>query len=103
MANGLCLACGAGSHALRDCRYRKFEHVAPVRPAHPAAALPAPPLRRNPEPVDRRVPFLPQRYDHQQRGMRARADQGRGRVHVMAAETSGDAAEYGDQYPDQEP
>jgi len=103
VANGLCLACGARGHALRDCRYRRFEHTAPVRPAHPAPALPAPPLRRNPEPVDRRVPFPPQRYDHQQRGMRLRADQGRGQVHVMAAETSGDAAEYGDQYPDQEP
>ena len=83
---------------LRDCPHRKFGHVAPVRPA-----LPAPPLRRNPEPVDRRVPLPPQRYDHQQRGMRPRADQGRGQVHVMAAEASGDAAEWEDQYPDQEP
>jgi len=108
VANGLCLACGARGHALRDCRYRKFEHTAPVRPAllapaHPAPAIPAPPLRRNPEPVDRRVPFPPQRYDHQQRGLRPRADQGRGQVHLMAAETSGDAAEWVDQYPYQEP
>ena len=108
VANGLCLACGKGSHTLRDCQYRKFGHVAPVRPAlpapvHSAPALPAPPLRRNPEPVDRRVPFPPQRYDRQQRGMGARADQGRGQVHIMAAETPGDAAEWVDQYPDQEP
>jgi len=108
VANGLCLACGARDHALRDCRYRKFEHTAPVRPAlpapaHPAPALPAPPLRRSPEPVDRRAPFPPQRYDRQQRGMRPRADQGRGQVHVMAAEASGVAAEWEDQYPDQEP
>ena len=103
VANGLCLACGARGHALRDCRYRKFERTAPVRPAHPAPALPAPLLRPNPEPVDRRAPFPPQRYDRQQRGMRPRADQGRGQVHVMAAEASGVAAEWEDQYPEQEP
>ena len=102
------MACGARGHALRDCRYRRFEHTAPVRPAlpdpaHPVPALPAPPLRRYPEPVGRRVPLPPQRYDHQQRGMRARADQGIGQVHVMAAEASGVAAEWEDQYPDQEP
>ena len=101
------MACGAGSHALRDCLHRKFGHVAPVRPtlpapAHPAPALPAPPLRRNPEPVDRRVPLPPQRYDHQQRGMRPRADQSRGQAYIMAAEASDDTAEYEDQYPEQE-
>ena len=69
---------------------------------HPAPALPAPPLRRNPEPIDRRVPFPPQQYD-QQRGMRIRADQGRGQGYIMAAEASDDAAEWEDQYPEQEP
>jgi len=108
VANGLCLACGSGSHEVRDCRFRRVENVAPVRPAlpapaRPAPALPAPPLRRNPEPVDRRVPLPPQRYDHQYRGMRPRADQRRGQVHIMAAEASDDAAEWEDQYPDQEP
>jgi len=93
---------------LGDCPHRKFGHVAPVRPAlpapaRPAPALPAPPLRRIPEPVDRRVPLPPQRYDHQYRGMRPRADQRRGQVHIMAAEASDDAAEWEDQYPDQEP
>jgi len=108
VANGLCLACGAESHTLRSCPYRKFGHVAPIRPAlpapaHPAPALPAPPLRRNPEPVDRRVPFPPQQYDYQQRGMRTRTDQGRGQGYVMAAEASDDAAEREDQHPEQEP
>ena len=72
-------------------------------PAHPAPVLPAPPLRRDLEPVDRRVPIPPQQYDHPQRGMRTRADQGRGQGYIMAAETSDDAAEWGDQYPEQEP
>jgi len=103
VANGLCLACGAESHTLRSCPYRRFGHVAPIRPAHPTPALPAPPLRRNPEPVDRRVPFPPQQYNHQQRGMRPRADQGRGQGYNMAAEASDDAAEWVDQYPGQEP
>jgi len=108
VAKGLCLACGSGSHAVRDCRYRRFEHTAPVRPAlpapaHPVPALPAPPLRRYLEPVDRRAPLPPRRNDHQQRGMRARADQGRDRAHIVAAETSGVAAEWEDQYPEQEP
>jgi len=103
VAKGLCLECGSGRHMLRDCPHRKVGQVAPVRPAHPAPALPAQPLRRYPEPVDRRAPFPPQRYDHQQRGMRARADQGRGQVHAMAAETSGVAAEWEDQHPDQGP
>jgi len=103
VAKRLCLVCGSGSHMLWDCPHRKFGNVAPVRPAHPAPALPAPPLRRNPEPVDRRVPFPPQQYDHQQRGMRPRADQGRGQVHLMTAEASDDAAEWEDQHPDQEP
>ena len=35
--------------------------------------------------------------------MRARADQGRGQGYIMAAETSGDAAEWEDQYPEQGP
>ena len=108
VAKGLCLACGSGSHAVRDCRYRRFEHTAPVRPAlpapaHPVPALPAPPLRRYLEPVDRRAPLPPRRNDHQQRGMRARAGQGRDRAHIVAAETSGVAAEWEDQYPEQEP
>ena len=108
VAKRLCLVCGSGRHMLGDCPHRKFGQVAPIRPAlpapaHPAPALPAPPLRRNPGPVDRRAPFPPQQYGHQQRGVRARADQGRGQVHFMAAETSGDAAEWEDQYPDQEP
>ena len=112
-AKGLCLVCGSGRHMLRDCPHREFGHVAPVRPAlpaparpapaRPAPALPAPPLRRIPEPVDRRVPLPPQRYDHQHRGVRPRADQRRGQVHIMAAEASDDAAEWEDQYPDQEP
>ena len=107
-AKGLCLVCGSGRHRLRDCPHREFGHVAPLRPAlpapaHPAPALPAQPLRRYPGPVDRRAPFPPQRYDHQQRGMRARADQRRSQVHIMAAETSGVAAEWEDQYPEQEP
>jgi len=108
VAKGLCLECGSGRHKLRDCPRRTFGHVAPVRPAlpataHPAPALPAPPLRRYPEPVDRRAPFPPQQYGHQQREMRARADQDRGQVHAMAAEASGVAAEWEDQYPEQEP
>ena len=108
VAKGLCVVCGSGRHMLRDCPHRKFGHMTPARPAlpapaHPAPALPAPPLRRNPEPVDRRVPFPPQQYAHQQRGLRPRADQGRGQVHLMAVEASGDAAEWEDQYPEQEP
>ena len=103
VAKRLCLVCGSGSHMLWDCPHRKFGHVAPIRPAHPAPALPAPPLRRNPEPVDRRVPIPPQQYAHQQRGMRPRADQGRGQVHLMTAEASDDAAEWVDQHPEQEP
>ena len=103
MANGLCLACGTGRHALRDCPHRKFGHVAPIRPTLPAPALPTPPLRRNPEPVDQRAPFPPQQYDNPQRGARPRVDYGRGQVHIMAAEASEDAAECADQYPDQEP
>jgi len=108
VAKRLCLACGSGGHMLRDCPHRKFIPVAPIRPAlpapaHPAPALPAPPLRRNPEPVDRRVPFPPQQYDYQQRGMRTRADQGRGQGYIMAAEALDDAAEREDQHPDQEP
>ena len=99
----LCMACGSGSHMLRGCPHRKFIPVAPIRSVHPAPALPAPPLRRYPEPVDRRVPLPPQRYDHQQRGMRARTDQGIGQVHSMAAEASGVAAEWEDQHPEQEP
>jgi len=97
VAKRLCLACGSGGHMLRDCQYREFGRVASIRPA-----LPAPPLRRNTGPVDRRVPFPPQQYGHQQRGARPRADQGRGQGYIMAAEASGDAAEYGDQYPGQE-
>ena len=108
IANGLCLACGTGSHAIRDCPFRRVGNAAPVRPAlpapaHPAPALPAPPLRRNPEPVDRRAPFPPQQYGHQQRGMRTRADQGRGQTYILAAEASEDAAGCADQYPDQAP
>jgi len=108
MANGQCLACGTGGHTVKDCPFRRVGNIAPVRPAPPAPALPAPalpapPLRRNPEPVDRRAPFPPQQYDHPQRGMRTRADQGRGQVYIMAAEASDDAAEWEDQYPDQEP
>ena len=112
-AKGLCLVCGSGRHMLRDCPHRKFGHVAPVRPAlpvpvrpalpapsHPVPALPVPPLRRHPEHVDRRAPFPPQQYG---RGARPRADRGRGQGYIMAAEASDDAAECGDQYPDQEP
>jgi len=58
MANGLCLACGTESHAIRDCPFRRVGNIAPVRPV-----LPAPPLRGNPEPIDRRAPFPPQQYD----------------------------------------
>jgi len=108
VANGLCLACGARGHAVKDCRFRRVENVALVRPAlpapvHPVPALPAPPLRRDPGPIDRRAPFPPQQYGHQQRGVRPSADQGRGQVHIMTAETSDDAAECDDQYPEQEP
>ena len=108
VAKGLCLVCGKGGHTLRDCQYRKFGHVAPIRPAlpapaHPVPALPAPPLRRNPEPVDRRAPVPPQQYGHQQKGMRLRADQGRGQGYILITEVSDDAAECGDQYPDQAP
>jgi len=104
MANGLCLACGTGRHAIRDCPFRRVGNMAPVRPALPAPPLPAPPLRRNPEPVDRRAPFPPQQYDHPQRGARPRADYGRGQVHNMTAEVSDEAAaEYEAQYQEQEP
>jgi len=106
VAKRLCIVCGSGRHMLGDCPHRKFGQVAPVRPAlpapsHPAPALPAPPLRGNPEPV--RAPFPLQPYDHQQRGMRSRADQGRGQGYIMEAEASENAAECEDQYPDQEP
>ena len=104
MANGLCLACGTGSHTIRDCPFRRTGNVVPARPALPAPALPAPPLRRNPEPVDRRAPFPPQQYNQPQRGVRPRADYGRGQVHNMAAEISDEAAaEYEAQYAEQEP
>jgi len=104
MANGLCLACGTGSHAIRDCPFRRIGNMAPIRPALPAPPFPAPPQRRNPEPVDQRAPFPPQQYDHPQRGARPRADYGRGQVHNMAAEVSDEAAaEYEAQYLEQEP
>ena len=74
---------------LRDCPHRKFGQVAPVRPARSAPALPAPPPRRNPEPVP------PQQNDQQQRGVKTGTDQ--------AAEASVSAAERGDQRPDPEP
>ena len=98
MANGLCLACGTGSHAIRDCPFRRVGNTTPVRPV-----LPAPPLRRNPEPVDRRAPFPPQQYDQPQRGPRTRVDHGKGQVYNMSAEASGKAtAEYETQYSEQE-
>ena len=96
MAKGLCLACGKESHVIRNCPHRKFGQVAPVRPAHPAPALPAQPPRRNPEPVDLRAPFPPQQNDQQQRGVKTGADQSR-------AEASVSAAEREDQCPDPEP
>ena len=98
MANGVCLACGTDSHAIRDYPFRRVGNTAPVWPV-----LPAPPLRRNPEPVDRRAPFPPQQYDQPQRGPRTRVDHGKGQVYNMSAEASGQAtAEYEAQYPEQE-
>jgi len=74
----------------------------PTRATPPA--LPAPPLRRNPEPVGRRAPFPPQQHDQVQRGARPRADYSRGQVHNMAAEVSDEAAaEYEAQYLEREP
>ena len=99
MANGLCLACATGSHAIRDCPFRRVGNTAPVQPV-----LSAPPLRGNPKPVDRRAPFPPQQYDQPQRGVRTRADHGRGQVYNMTAEASDEAAaECEAQYPEQEP
>ena len=89
MANGLCLACGKESHVIRNCPHRKFGQVAPVRPARSAPAFPAPPPRRNPEPVP------PQQNNQQQRGVKAGTDQ--------ATETSDGAALCEDQCLDPEP
>ena len=104
-ANRLCLVCGSGNHSIGDCPFKRNYPIPPAIPARAAPpALPAPPLRRNPEPVDRRAPFPPQQYDHPQRGARPRADYGRGQVHNMAAEVSDEAAaEYEAQYLEQEP
>jgi len=104
-ANRLCLVCGSGNHSIGDCPFKRNYPIPPTFPARAAPpALPAPPLRRNPEPIDRRAPFPPQQYNHPQRGARPRADYGRGQVHNMAAEVSDEAAaEYETQYLEQEP
>jgi len=75
---------------IRDCPHRKVGYVGPARPVRPAPAFPAPPPRRNPEPVP------PQPSDQQQRGVETGADQSR-------AEASGSAAKRVDQCPDPEP
>ena len=46
IANGLCLACGTRGHMIGNCPFRRVGNAVPFRPAHPAPALPAPPLRR---------------------------------------------------------
>ena len=79
MVNGLCLACGTGSHAIRDYPFRRVGNMAPVRPV-----LPAPPHRGNPEPIGRRAPFPPQQHDQPQRGARTKVDHGRGQVYNMS-------------------
>jgi len=85
MAKGLCLRCGSGRHMIRNCPHRKVGYVGPARPVRPA-----PPPRRNPEPVP------PQQDDQQQRGVESGADQSR-------AEASGSAAERVDQCSDPKP
>ena len=71
MANGLCLACEIGGYLIRDCPFRKIENITLIRPI-----LPAPPVRRNPGPVDRRPSFLPPRYFFNQAQRRPRARTG---------------------------
>ena len=54
MANGLCLACGTGSRAIRDCPFRRAENMAPVQPV-----LPAPPHRGTQNPLAEELHFHP--------------------------------------------
>jgi len=88
-----------------DCPFKRIYPTPPIFSARASPqALPAPPLRRNPEPIDRRAPLPPQRYDQPQRGARTGADHGRGQVYNMTAEASGEAAEkYEARYLEQEP
>ena len=91
--NGLCLACGSSNHSIGDCPFKRTYSTPstfPVRVAPPA--LPAPPLRRNLEPVGRSAPLPSQQYDQPQRRARTSADHGRGQVYNMTTEASGEAA-----------
>jgi len=60
MAKGLCLICGYTDHLVSNYPFKRTYPTPPTLPAQVALlALPAPPLRRNPEPVGRRVSFSP--------------------------------------------
>jgi len=95
-ANGLCLVCGSSNHSIGGCPFKRTYSTPstfPVRVAPPA--LPAPPLRRNLEPVGRSAPLPPQQYDQPQWGARTGGDHNRGQVYNMTAEVSGEVvAEY---------
>jgi len=88
-----------------DCPFKRTYPIPPTFLARAAPPpLPAPPHKGNPEPIGRRAPFPPQQHDQPQRGARTRADHGRGQVHNMSVEASGEAAaEYEAHYPEQGP
>ena len=83
MAKGLCLICRYGDHSLNDCPFKRTYPTPSTLPARVVLpALPAPPLRRNPEPIGRRVSLLAQQHNQLQRGARA----GRGQAYNLSAE-----------------
>ena len=79
--NKLCLSCGSDDHSIGDYPFKRTWNTTPA-----PLVLPTPPLRRNPEPIARKAPLLPQQHDQSQREPRARADRGRGQVYNFSTE-----------------
>jgi len=93
------LVSGFRKHLIGDCLFKETRNAAPVRPV-----LPAPPVMRNPGPVDRGapLPFQQQAYGQAEKGARVGADGRRSQVYYLTSKEA-NALECGAQYPEQGP